>query len=72
MPTLNELPEIEKAHWALHLNAALNDSLTTLINKDIATLLRGRTTLPKIAHPAYIHDWLEFPEKRIDIEALNG
>ena len=69
MAILNDLSPIDKAHWELHLNAALKDY--PLLEKEIKVFLEGGK-LPNIKHPAYIHDWLEQPERRIEIEALNG
>ena len=67
--TLNELTGTEKAHWELHLKAAQRDLPD---NKEVPNFLSSRTRLPDIKHPSYIHDWLEYPEMRNEIEALNG
>lgn len=69
MTTLNDLPEIEREHWELHLKAALKD--TPALEKEINAFLEG-DELPSIKHPAYIHNWLEQPDRRIEIEVLNG
>ena len=65
-PTLNQLTGVEKAHWQLHLNAAQNDGMV------VTGYLASTSQLPNIKHPAYVHDWLEFPERRTEIEAWNG
>jgi len=66
--TLNELTGTDKAHWELHLKAAQKDLPD---NKEVSVfLLSGE--LPKLAHPSYIHDWLDYPERRTEIEAWNG
>lgn len=69
MPTIKQLPEAEKLHWQLHLNAALAD--TPSLNVEIKGYLKN-VQLPDIKHPSYIHDWLEHPEWRTEIEAQNG
>jgi len=67
--TLNELKGYEKAHWKLHLKGAQRDLPD---NKEVASFLSGGAQLPNIKHPSYIYDWLEYPERRKEIEALNG
>ena len=69
MVTLNKLTGIEKAHWELHLNATLKDNPS--LKREIEVFLKGGE-LPDLKHPAYIHDWLEQPERRAEIEAYNG
>ena len=69
MPTLDDLTPIDKAHWLLHINACMAD--TPSIKKDALVFLQGGE-LPSIAHPAYVHDWLEEPENRTRIEVLDG
>ena len=69
MATLASLSSIDKAHWELHLNAALKDHPE--LKKEITTILR-KGELPDLKHPSYIHDWLEKPDRRLEIEALNG
>ncbi len=69
MTTLNELTPIDKAHWQLHLNACIKD--TPIVKKEADVFLKGGE-LPKLAHPSDIHDWLEYPERREEIEGLNG
>lgn len=69
MATINDLTPIDKAHWKLHLNATLKDN--PLLEKEIKVFLEGGE-LPNIKHPAYIHDQLEQPERRAEIEVLNG
>lgn len=69
MATLTDLSPIDKAHWELHLNAALKGNPS--LEKEIKVFLEG-STLPNIKHPAYIHDWLEEPDRRAEIEAYNG
>lgn len=59
----------DRKHWELHLNAALKDNL--LFEKKIKVFLEGRE-LPNIKYPSYVHDWLEYPKRRTEIEALNG
>ena len=65
MPTLNDLSKIEKAHWQLHLDAALQDNPS--LKKQIEVFTKGGE-LPNLKHPASIHDWLEKPE----LEKING
>lgn len=69
MVTLNDLSPIDKAHWELHLKAAIKDNPS--VKREVNKFLRGGE-LPNIKHPAYIHDWLEQPDRRVEIEALNG
>lgn len=69
MLTLNDLTPELKAHWELHLNALMKDTPT--LKKDVRVLLRGGI-LPNIKHPSYIHDWMEQPEMRLEVEAWNG
>lgn len=69
MARLDDLPLIERKHWELHLNAVIKD--TPSVEKEVNVFLAGGE-LPNIKHPAYIHDWLEKPDRRIEIEALNG
>lgn len=66
---LADLSLLDRKHWELHLNVALKDN--PLLEKEIEVFLIGGE-LPNIKHPAYIHDWLEQPERRAEIEALNG
>ena len=70
MATLNILTIEDREHWKLHLNAALKDNPS--MSKTIKDMLGSKTALPNIKHPAYIHDWLEQPERRTEIEAWNG
>lgn len=65
MTKLIELSKVDEKHWELHLNACLKDS--PFLSKEIEVYLMGGE-LPKIAHPADIHDWLEKPEMREEIE----
>ena len=67
--TLNELTGIEKAHWELHLKAAQKDLGMT---KEIRDFLSSKVSLPNLKHPSYIHNWLEYPERRAEIGAWNG
>ena len=69
MATLNTLSSIKRKHWVLHLNAVMKD--TPSLEKEVEKFLRG-SELPNIKHPSYIHDWLEQPDRRIEIEAYNG
>lgn len=69
MSALRELPEIERKHWELHLKAALKD--TPALEKEINAFLKDGE-LPNLKHPSSIHDWLEQPDRRIEIEVLNG
>lgn len=69
MVTLNDLSPIDKAHWELHLKAALKD--TPSLKKQVNVFLKGGK-LPNLKHPADIHDWLEQPDRRLEIEAYNG
>ena len=69
MATLNDLSDIARKHWMLHLNAVVKD--TPSVKDDVDVMLAGGE-LPEIKHPAYIHDWLEQPENRDKLEAWNG
>jgi len=69
MVTLSSLLLADKAHWELHLKAAQKDLPD---NKEVSDFLASKVLLPKLAHPFYIHDWLEEPDRRTEIEALNG
>ena len=64
--TLNDLSLEDKKHWELHLNACIKD--TPSVKKEVDVFLKGGI-LPKLAHPAHIHDWLEKPEMREKLEA---
>lgn len=66
---ISDLSLAERAHWELHLNAALKD--LPELKKEITTMLR-EGELPNIKHPSYIHDWLEQPERQTEIEAYDG
>ena len=71
MIELNKLKPIDKAHWELHLKCAqadLKENVTA--SKEIVDFLSSKTALPDLEHPSYIHDWLEYPERRL--EAFNG
>jgi len=63
---LSELKQ-DKAHWELHLKAAQKDTISN--SKACENYLQSKTELPNIKHPAYIHDWLEHPEMRKEIES---
>ena len=65
MPLLNELTGLEKAHWELHLKAAQRDLGMT---NEIRDFLSSKEQLPNIKHPAYSHEWLEYPDRRAGIE----
>ncbi len=65
MVTLNELTGLEKAHWELHLKAAQKDMGMT---KEIRDFLSSKKQLPDLKHPSYMHDWLEYPDSRVEIE----
>jgi len=69
LATLNALSLIDRKHWELHLNATIKDTPT--LQKEIDVFLRGGK-LPNLRHPANIHDWLEQPDRRAEMEALNG
>ncbi len=69
MATLNELTGLEKAHWELHLKAAEKDLGMT---KEIRDFLSSKEQLPNIKHPSYMHDWLEYPNRRAEVEVSNG
>jgi len=69
MATLSSLSLVDKNHWELHLNACVKD--TPSVEKEANVFLKGGE-LPNLKHPSYIHDWLEHPELRTSIEALNG
>lgn len=64
---LNNLTAIDKAHWELHLRAVAED--TPSLKREVQVFLDG-AELPKLGHPADIHNWLEKPEMRL--EKLNG
>lgn len=67
--TLADLLPVERAHWELHIKACAKDTPSVGLLTD--ALLAGGD-LPNIKHPAYIHDWLEQPDRRKEIEAWNG
>lgn len=67
--TLNDLSLEDRKHWELHLNGVVKDTPTC--KKEVQLLLAG-AELPNIKHPSDIHDWLEHPEMRLEIEVLNG
>lgn len=69
MVKLNDLSPIDKAHWELHLNVALKNNPS--LKEQIGMYLKD-DELPDIKHPSHIHDWLEQPDRRAEIEALNG
>lgn len=69
MATLDDLSLIERKHWELHLNAAIKD--TPSVRTQARIFLRNGE-LPNIKHPSDIHDWLEQPDRRLEIEAHNG
>lgn len=83
MPLLSELPAVIRAHWRLHLDAALRDNLVDertveeakRIDKEIKEFLKDKN-LPNIKHLAHIHNWLEYPDRRsemeIRVEVLDG
>jgi len=68
--------KVEKGYPALKLPEfpAFNSAWPMLTQiewlKTYRELSRGE--LPNLKHPADIHDWLEKPERRTEIEALNG
>ncbi len=64
MASLSNLPLEEQAHWELHLNAVIKDSPKLEVDE----MLASSVALPNIEHPSYIHDWLEYPERRAEIE----
>ena len=63
---LDDLEPISKAHWQLHLNAAKQDTPSN--EAEVNLYLASSIELPSIGHPAWIHDWLEIPAKRDEIE----
>ncbi len=65
MTTLSELRPQERAHWELHLNAVGKDTPSLLAGVEV--FLKGGE-LPAINHPSDIHDCLEQPERRRDLE----
>lgn len=65
MATLSDLSVVDRAHWKLHLNAVVKD--TPSVKKDVDAMLIGGE-LPNLKHPAYIHDWLEQPDRRLELE----
>ena len=69
METLDKVKD--KAHWELHLKCAQKDLKENVTaSKEIVDFLSSKTVLPDLKHPADIHDWLEYPERRL--EAFNG
>jgi len=62
---LSDLSTIDRAHWKLHLNACIKN--TPSVETQARVFLIGGE-LPNIKHPAYIHDWLEQPDRRLEIE----
>ena len=64
---LSELSPIDKKHWELHLNAVVKD--TPALSEEVSVFLEGGE-LPKIEHPFMVHDWLEHPEMRKDLESM--
>lgn len=66
---LDALSVKDKAHWLLHINACIKD--TPSVKKEATVFLRGGE-LPPLAHPSYIHDWLEKPEMRETLEKISG
>lgn len=66
---LKDLAPIDKAHWELHLNTVLRDTLS--LKKQIEVFLKGGE-LPNLKHPSSIHDWLEQPDRRADLEKIDG
>lgn len=62
---LNELTGLKKAHWELHLKAAQKDLGMT---KEIRDYLSSKKQLPDLSHPSLIHDWLEYPEMRGELD----
>jgi len=69
MATLIDLSPIDRKHWELHLNAVVKDTPT--LRKEVKIFLGGGE-LPNIKHPSYIHDWLEQPDRKVEIEAWDG
>lgn len=67
MDTLDKLLTNDKKHWELHLKAAQAD--LPVAKTAISEYLASKIVLPELKHPSYIHDWLEHPELRKDIEA---
>lgn len=65
MAKLIDLPPLEREHWKLHLLAVRKD--TPSLGREVRAYLRD-AELPKIKHPGYVHDWLEQPDKRAEIE----
>lgn len=66
MPKLEDLPEVSRAHWALHLAALVKDNPSNA--QEISEYIDSTLDLPNINHPSYIHDWFENPEEREEIE----
>lgn len=73
MTTLDKLDAKSQAHWNLHLNACRKDNtdgsqLLSLTNVSLVDDFRsGAADLP-VGHPAVIHDWVEIPSKRGQLE----
>ena len=65
MATLITLSPQESQHWLLHLDACIAD--TPEVKREAKVFINGGE-LPPIAHPFYIHDWLEKPKRRLEIE----
>lgn len=68
MTRLSDLTIKERRHWELHLKATLED--TPALSKEIEGFLKGGE-LPNLEHPSDIHDWLEQPDRRVEIEDWN-
>ena len=67
---LKDLDAATKAHWTLHLNKSYDELVA--LRTEIRNYVQSKSQLPSIRHPAFIHDWLEHPEMRIEIEGWNG
>lgn len=63
MATLSDLSVVDRAHWKLHLNAVIKD--TPSLEEEVKVFLKGGE-LPNLKHPAYIHYFLEQPDRRIE------
>ncbi len=65
MTKLSELSLKDRAHWQLHLGAVLKD--TPSLKAEVGVFTKGGE-LPALKQPWMIHDWLERPEFRKEIE----
>lgn len=65
---LDELPKLAREHWELHLGRVKMD--TPALRGEVDSYLFSNINLPALKHPAFIHDWLEKPETRPEVESI--